>query len=144
MKSTQTFNTPLSKVVPAWKELRDSVPFFGPIRNERSYAEMQALMDELLDVVGDDENHPLADLLDVVGLLIAQYDDQRLAPIKQAKPLEVLKFLMDQHGLKQSDLRKEIGTQGVVSEVLSGNRAINARQARALAKRFKVSPAVFL
>jgi len=58
--------------------------------------------------------------------------------------VEVLKFLMEQHGLKQSDLRKEIGTQGVVSEILSGNRQINARQAKALAKRFGVSPAVFL
>jgi HTH-type transcriptional regulator/antitoxin HigA len=51
---------------------------------------------------------------------------------------------MEQHGLKQADLRKEIGTQGVVSEILSGNRQINARQAKALAKRFGVSPAVFL
>ena len=52
--------------------------------------------------------------------------------------------LMEQHDLKQSDFRKEIGTQGVVSEILSGSRKINARQAKALAKRFGVSPVVFL
>jgi HTH-type transcriptional regulator/antitoxin HigA len=105
---------------------------------------MQSLMDDLLKQVGDDEDHPLTDLLDVVGLLIAQYDQESGPRIEAANPLDVLKFLMDQHGLKQSDLRKEIGTQGVVSEVLAGSRKINVRQAKALAQRFGVSPAVFL
>jgi HTH-type transcriptional regulator/antitoxin HigA len=105
---------------------------------------MQVLLDELLQEVGDDEDHPLVDLLDVVGLLIAQYDQENGPRIEAASPQDVLKFLMDQHGLKQSDLRKEIGTQGVVSEVLAGSRKINVRQAKALAQRFGVSPAVFL
>jgi HTH-type transcriptional regulator/antitoxin HigA len=101
-------------------------------------------MDELLNVVGDDEDHPLADLLDVVGMLVAQYEDENTPGLRSdAKPVDVLKFLMEQHGLTQSDLR-EVGTQGVVSEILSGDRQINARQAKALAKRFGVSPAVFL
>lgn len=139
-----TTDPKLNKLIPAWKGLRNSVPFFGPIRNERDYARMQALMNQLLDLVGDDEDYPLADLLDVVGMLVAQYEDENTPGLESAKPLEVLKFLMEQHGLKQSDLRKEIGTQGVVSEILSGNRSINARQAKALAKRFGVSPVVFL
>jgi HTH-type transcriptional regulator/antitoxin HigA len=105
---------------------------------------MQALMDELLAEVGDDEDHPLADLLDVVGALVGQYEDEHTAGLSAVRPIEVLKFLMEQHGLKQSDLRKEVGTQGVVSEILSGTRKINARQAKSLAKRFGVSPVVFL
>lgn len=102
-------------------------------------------MEQLLDLVGDDEDHPLADLLDVVGVLVAQCEDENTPGLSaSSEPLDVLKFLMEQHELKQADLRKEIGTQGVVSEILSGNRQINARQAKALAKRFKVSPAIFL
>jgi HTH-type transcriptional regulator/antitoxin HigA len=50
---------------------------------------------------------------------------------------------MDEHGLTQSDL-PEVGSQGVVSEVLSGKRDLNVRQIRALAKRFGVSTAVFI
>jgi HTH-type transcriptional regulator / antitoxin HigA len=144
VKSGSTNNADLGQLVPAWKGLRKSAPFFGPIRNERDYARMQSLLDELLQEVGDDEDHPLADLLDVVGLLIAQYDQETGPRIEAANPQDVLKFLMDQHGLKQSDLRKEIGTQGVVSEILSGSRKINVRQAKALGKRFGVSPVVFL
>lgn len=51
---------------------------------------------------------------------------------------------MKENGLRQVDLAEEIGSQGVVSEILNGKRAINARQAKALASRFSVSPAVFL
>lgn len=144
MKSTSTTGGNLERLVPAWKGLRKSTPFFGPIRSERDYARMQALLDELLEEIGDDEDHPLADLLDVVGLLIAQYDQEIGPRIEVTSPQDVLKFLMDQHGLKQSDLRKEVGSQGVVSEVLAGSRRINVRQAKALARRFGVSPAVFL
>jgi HTH-type transcriptional regulator / antitoxin HigA len=51
---------------------------------------------------------------------------------------------MEANGLKQSDLTHELGSQGIVSEILSGKRGINARQARALAKRFGVLPMVFI
>ena len=50
---------------------------------------------------------------------------------------------MEGHGLRQSDL-PEIGSQGVVSEILNGKRELNVRQIRELAKLFNVSPAVFL
>jgi HTH-type transcriptional regulator/antitoxin HigA len=50
---------------------------------------------------------------------------------------------MEKHGLKQSDLT-EIGSQGVVSEILSGKRQLNVRQVKMLSNRFKVSPAVFI
>ena len=56
----------------------------------------------------------------------------------------MLRFLLDQHGLTQTDLAAEIGGQSVVSEILSGKRAINARQAKALAARFGVSAVAFL
>ncbi|MEK7734183.1 MAG: transcriptional regulator, partial [Pseudomonadota bacterium] len=55
----------------------------------------------------------------------------------------VLKFLMQQHDLLQTDL-PEIGSQGVVSEVLAGKRELNARQIKRLAMRFGVSPAVLV
>ena len=101
-------------------------------------------MEQLLEEIGDDEQHPFADLLDIVSTLVMQYEEDHFDQILPAQPREVLKFLMEQHGLKQVDLKKEIGSQGVVSEILAGNRELNTRQIRALAKRFAVSPAVFL
>jgi HTH-type transcriptional regulator/antitoxin HigA len=50
---------------------------------------------------------------------------------------------MEEHDLKQSDL-PEIGSQGVISEILSGKRQFSVRQIKLLSKRFNVSPAVFM
>ena len=43
----------LNELLPAWKGLRKSAPFFGPIRNERDYTRMQSLMETLLAEVGE-------------------------------------------------------------------------------------------
>jgi len=51
--------------------------------------------------------------------------------------------MMEQHRLSQGDL-PEIGSQGVVPEILNGRRNLNVRQIEALAARFKVQPGVFL
>jgi len=112
------------------------------IRNEREYDAAVERMNELLDEIGTDESHPLYSLLDTLGTLIESYEEER-HPIPEAKGIEALRFLMDEHGLTQSDL-PEVGSQGVVSEILSGKRELNVRQIRALARRFKVSPAVFV
>jgi HTH-type transcriptional regulator / antitoxin HigA len=50
---------------------------------------------------------------------------------------------MEEHDLTQKDL-PEIGSQGVVSEVLAGRRTLNVRQIQALAARFGVDPAAFM
>jgi HTH-type transcriptional regulator/antitoxin HigA len=50
---------------------------------------------------------------------------------------------MQEHGLKQSDL-KEIGSQGVVSEILTGKRTLNLEQIKKISSRFQVSPLVFI
>jgi HTH-type transcriptional regulator/antitoxin HigA len=55
----------------------------------------------------------------------------------------MLRFLMDQHGLSQGDL-PEVGSQGVVSEILSGKRDLNVRQIRLLSERFGVGPQAFV
>ena len=89
-----------------------------------------------------DERHPLYELLDTLGTLIYAYEEKQ-HPMPEVSGAEVLRFLMEEHDLKQSDL-VEVGSQGVVSEVLNGKRELNIRQIRALAKRFSVSPGVFI
>ena len=57
---------------------------------------------------------------------------------------DMLAYLMDLQGLTQSDLAKEVGGQPIVSKILKGERELNLRQIKALAKRFKISPEVFI
>jgi len=80
--------------------------------------------------------------LETIGSLIETYETNRF-PETDGSPTDVLNFLMSEHGLKQSEL-PEIGSQGVISEIIGGKRQLNVRQIKLLSKRFNVSPAVFL
>ncbi len=121
-----------------WASLRS----FFTIRNEREYDAAIKRLNDLLDEVGDNERHPLYSLLDTLGTLIHAYEEQHV-PVPDCTGGEMLRFFMDEHALSQSDL-PEIGSQGVVSEILNGRRELNVRQVRVLAKRFHVSAAVFI
>jgi len=112
------------------------------IRTETDYNKAVKILNQLLDEVGDDESHPLFNFLEVLGTLIESYEEDHVK-IPDVPAGEVLKFLMEEHGLTQADL-SEIGSQGVVSEILRGRRELNTRQIKELSKRFGVSPAVFL
>ena len=101
-----------------------------------------AMLDEIIDEIGQDEANPLAELAETLALFIHSYEETH-AKIREATGTEVLRSLMEAHGLTQSEL-PEIGSQGVVSEILSGERELNIRQIRHLAKRFGVSAAVFI
>lgn len=99
-------------------------------------------MNALLDAGAADESHPLAGLAATLGELIGDYDARQF-PVPDVSGREMLRFLMEQHGLTQSEL-PEVGSQGVVSEILSGKRELNLRQVRALARRFGVAADAFL
>jgi len=124
-----------------YRKIRDATPL-GVLRSKREYQKAVQTLDDILDEIGEDETHPLAELADTLSVFIENYENTHL-DIPQASPAEVLKFLMEEHGLKQTDL-VEIGSQGVVSEILAGKREINTRQIKKLSERFGVSPAVFL
>lgn len=125
----------------AWQEFNRAA-HISPIRDENHYTEMVRLADSLIEVIGSAQQHPLLDLLDVVAELIRAYDAEHYV-VPDAPAPEVLRFLMEQHGLVQSDL-PEVGNQSVISMLLSGTRQLNVRQIQALAARFYVSPAVFM
>ena len=112
------------------------------IRNEREYDRAVQLLNELLDEIGTNERHPLYSFMDTLGTLIEVYEEEH-HPVPASTGAELLRYLVEEHDLSQSEL-PEIGSQGVVSEVLNGKRDLNIRQVRALAKRFHVSPAVFI
>lgn len=82
------------------------------------------------------------ELADLLTLLIEDFEEKRYE-LPRAKPLDALRFLMDQHGLKQKDLVDVFGTPSVVSEVLSGKRELNKDHIKRLSERFHVSPELF-
>jgi len=128
-------------LLPAWEHFRKATDI-APIRDEAHYAHLVGVLDALLEETRGDEGHPAMGLVDIVGDLIENYETEHYA-LPEANGIQALKFLMQQHGLRQTDL-PEIGSQGVVSEILAGKRELNIRQVRALSKRFGVTSATFV
>lgn len=105
-----------------------------PIRIDADYDRMVALMNAPLDVAGDNEEHPLSGLLDLVGDLVSRYEQVHYS-IEAAKPKDALRFLMDVRQLKQEDL-SEVAPQSNLSAILAGKRKISATLAGKLGKFF--------
>jgi len=132
-------DTQIKEIAKVWSVVRD---VFTVPHNDKEYKKLVSFLDNIIDEVGEDETHPLASLMETLGSLVETYESQNV-PEFFGEPNLALKTLMSEQGLKQSDM-KEIGSQGVVSEVLSGKRSLNSRQIKALSERFGVSPAVFI
>jgi HTH-type transcriptional regulator/antitoxin HigA len=79
---------------------------------------------------------------ELLTLLIEDFEEKRYR-LPRAHPLEVLRFLMEQHGLRQKDLTEVFGTASIVSEVLNGKRELNKEHIERLSERFHVSPELF-
>jgi HTH-type transcriptional regulator/antitoxin HigA len=67
--------TEMERVEQLWPDL---APLLFVPRTEDEYQRLVALLDSLIDRVGEDEAHPLASLMDVVGVLIERYEDQHV------------------------------------------------------------------
>lgn len=124
-----------------YRRIRQRIPM-GVLHTKAEYDRAVAVLDDILDEIGQQETHPLADLAETLALSIEAYEDTLFAMPDASGPA-ILRTLMENHDLAQSDL-PEIGSQGVVSEILAGKRELNVRQIAQLAERFGVSPAVFM
>lgn len=131
----------LATVSKAWATIQDALPL-TTIHDDTQYSSAIETLNALLGEVGNDETHPLYSLMDILGDLVHAYETERL-PLPEVPGAEMLRFLMEQHSLRQADL-PEVGSQGVISEILAGKRSLNLRQIRLLAARFHVSPAAFI
>jgi HTH-type transcriptional regulator/antitoxin HigA len=101
------------------------------------------ICDDLLnnfDSLSPDEH----DYLEVLSKLVEDFESQWQEE-KSVQPRELLKFLMAQNNLSQTDLIPEFGSSSRASEYLSGTRSnLSLPQIIKLAKRFKLSPAAFI
>lgn len=111
------------------------------IRSEKENEAYTRVLYEL-DRRGGKQTRAGKELAELLTLLIEDFESKRY-DLPRAKAVEVLRFLMDQHSLKQKDLVGVFGTRSIVSEVLSGKRKLNREHIERLSQRFRVSPEVF-
>lgn len=127
-------------LIPIWKMVSKAVPL-NRIQNQKQYWRVVKLVDRLCLSVNN-QKHPLAGLLNILTILVKEYDDKH-CKLPEIGGADALGFFMEQHDVKQTEL-PEVGSQGVVSDILAGRRQLNVRQIKALSDRFHVSTAVFI
>ncbi len=82
-------------------------------------------------------------LLDLLATLIDRFEREAF-PIPESTPREILAFLLEANDMKPADVAGLMGGRSRVSDVLAGKREISKEQAKKLAARFHVSPALFI
>lgn len=83
-------------------------------------------------------------LLELLVALVEDFEQAEYPMGESGSPAFALRALMDEHGLKQTDVLDVFGSQGVVSQVLNGKRDISKAQAKRLAARFQVRADLFI
>jgi HTH-type transcriptional regulator/antitoxin HigA len=68
-------NLDVNKTADAWSSLSHTI--FVP-HTEEEYQRLVALLDGLIDEIGENESHPLASLMEIVGVLIEKYEDEHV------------------------------------------------------------------
>lgn len=48
------------------------------------YKSLVSMLDQLIDEVGEDESHPLASLMEVIGVLIEKYEDEHVPELDES------------------------------------------------------------
>jgi HTH-type transcriptional regulator/antitoxin HigA len=131
-------NTVIQKTIKHWAYV---MPYTHVPHNESDYEKLLVFAEKLMEVSRQEKNHRVTSLLALIAKNIEDYESHRYLT-KSLSSNEVLKFLMEEHSLTQADL-PEIGSQSLVSKILSGERHLTLEHIRSLSKRFGVSPAVF-
>ena len=112
------------------------------IESEEELERAEEIINRLLSK-GENLSPEEEKLLDLISDLVEKYEDEHY-PFPEVSPNEILKFLMEERRLKQSDLFHVFGSSGITSEVVNGKRSISKAQAKKLAEFFKVSVELFI
>jgi HTH-type transcriptional regulator/antitoxin HigA len=130
-KTKHTFRLPL-------------VVFKKPM-NDKDYVYLENILDRLIDEVRDDENHPLALAMQIIGENLEQYDNENHPLIGESiSDAEMVRYLMNMNQLHQKDLASIFGGQANVSKFLNGERSLGKKHITELKKKFKISADFFL
>lgn len=115
-----------------------------PIKGEAQYDAAVALLTALAIRDEDKLDAGEAAYLDALTQFVADYEEQHhRIEAGGMKPLDALKYLMRENGMKPIDLGKLLGNRSLASQVLNGKRGLSKTHIAILSERFRVDPGLF-
>lgn len=83
--------------------------------------------------------------LETLSILVEAYEDEHHAiDTSGLTPLDLLKYLTEQHGMNASQLGERLGNRALGSKILRGERQLSKRHIKILADHFGVEPGLFI
>ena len=134
-----------AEAIEAANSLVKIVPILGSSPERKDYEDALLLIEYLI------EYEPDSPLVEMLSARIDRYErtapefaafNARIAAIPAGVAL--LRTLMDQYQLTQSDFENEIGKKSLVSRILKGDRTLTLKHMQALAKRFDLPVSAFI
>jgi HTH-type transcriptional regulator/antitoxin HigA len=113
-----------------------------PIEIEKEFERMAERLEEL-DFPSRNLTPEEVALREILAALVEVYEKEH-RQLPEQPPYEMVRYLMEQRGLKQADLVSVLGTRAQVSDVVTGKRGISKAQAKKLAGFFQVSADLFI
>jgi HTH-type transcriptional regulator/antitoxin HigA len=97
----------------------------------------------MMEIFHAEPNTPEGDEFELLIVLVKDFDEKQYQ-LPELDALEVIKYKMQEMGLKAKDLEPIIGSKGHVSAILSGKREITLKMAQKLKNYFSIPAEVFL
>ncbi len=116
--------------------------FKRPI-NQEEYGVLEEILDQLIDEVRDNEDHPLAVAMQVIGDNLEDFDNSNTPIGANVSNIELVRYLMKKNNLVQSDMVDIFSNQSNVSKFLNAERNLSNSQILKLVRRFNISADVF-
>ena len=113
-----------------------------PLHDDVDYRNALAVLDAM---AGFELNADQEDYFEAIATFVEKYEAEHHA-INDAKmtPVELIRSLMEEHGMNESDLGRLLGDRSLGHRILSGDRELSKAHIRILAEHFSLNPAALL
>ena len=113
-----------------------------PLHDDVDYRNALAVLDAM---AGFEMNPDQEDYFEAIATFVEKYEAERYA-IDDANrtPVDLLRGLLDEHGMTESDLGRLLGDRSLGHRILTGERELSKAHIRTLAEHFSLNPAALL
>ena len=129
----------IEQISQSWRNI---APLLVPVFSEEDCDRREEQLKNLIKLNQQKKDAQISYLIKSIALTIEEYEKQKF-PMEKATGIDVLQYLMEEHGLNASDF-PAIGSQEFVLDLLNGKQELNLRMIKVLAKRFDVREQTFL
>ena len=129
----------IEQISQSWRNI---APLLVPVFSEEDCDRREEQLKNLIKLNQQKKDAQISYLIKSIALTIEEYEKQKF-PMEKATGIEILQYLMEEHGLNASDF-PAIGNQEFVLDLLNGKQELNLIMIKVLAKRFDVSEQTFL